>query len=250
MVGPEARAFIYMKTDEGYIQSPIIFGYHSHKPFIDKEDRTRHRRRLWLRNKEEPSFDGKEFKWHMILEDEIEFQVMFWFKEDKVTGTYIAELPPEGQTDGAFIYFHVPRLARESKDMYYSVDFPDGLNLDELRQAMTYNVGNFYLPALAADRMETTWNRLGFTRGDNPLPYNVMYRTLPDAVREATIEGPSFGPLTLQARTINNNLLLNTHTRADMELWEGWVARLTRPGNRRERLSRAEAISFSVERKN
>ena len=247
LVGPEARAFIYMKTPEGYIQNPIIFGYHSHKPYIGKDEKTHYRRRKWLRNAEEPSFDGKEFKWKMILEDEIEFEVIFWFKEDTVTGTYIAEKPPEGQSDGAFIYFRVPPLATERQDMYYSVDFPGGLSLDDLRLAMTYNVGNFYLPALAADRHEATWNRLGFKRGDNPLPYNVMYRTLPDAVREATISGPSFGPRKLQARTINNNLLLNTYTRADMELWEGFLARLVRPGDRRERLSRAEAIAFSVE---
>jgi len=247
LVGPEARAYIYMKTPEGYIQNPIIFGYHSHKPYIGKDEKLHHRRRKWLRNAEEPTFDGKEFRWKMILEDEIEFEVIFWFKEDTVTGTYIAEKPPEGQTDAAMIYFRVPPLATERQDMYYSVDFPGGLSLDDLRLAMTYNVGNFYLPALAADRNEATWNRLGFKRGDNPLPYNVMYRTLPNAVREATISGPSFGPRKLQARTINNNLLLNTYTRADMELWEGFLARLVRPSDRRERLSRAEAIAFSVE---
>jgi len=247
LAGPEARAYIYLKTPEGYIQNPVIFGYFSHKPYIGKDEKTHYRRRKWLRNAEEPSFDGKEFRWKMILEDEIEFEVIFWFKEDTVTGTYIAEKPPEGQSDAAMIYFRVPPLAIERKDMYYSVDFPDGLSLDDLRVAMTYNVGNFYLPALAADRNEATWNRLGFKRGDNPLPYNVMYRTLPDAVREVNISGPSFGPRKLQARTINNNLLLNTYTRADMELWEGFLARLVRPGDRRERLSRAEAIAFSVE---
>lgn len=248
MVGPEARAYIYLKTPEGYLQSPVIFGYHSQKPFLDSEEKTRYRRREWLRNVEEPTFDGKEFVWDMVLEDEIQFKVMFWFKEDTVTGTYIAEKPPEGQNDGAFIYFRIPPTALERKDMYYGVDFPNGLSLDDLRLAMTYNVGNFYLPALAADRMEVTWNRLGFNRGDNLLPYNVMYRTLPDAVREVTVNGPSFGPLKLQARTINNNLLLNTHTRADMELWEGFLASLVRPADRRERLSRAEAIAFSVEK--
>lgn len=246
--GPAARAEIFLKKDDKYIQSPVIFGFHSHKPYFNEKDgRTYHPRRKFLRNAEEPKFEDGEFTWKMILEDEIRFDVTFWFKEDSLTGTYTAELPPEGQSDNAHIYFGVPPMARKKGEQYVGIDFPGGLSLEDLRLAMTNNIANFYLPVQAQDSQGTNWDRLGFEKGANPLPYNIMYRDLPNAVREITISGPSFGQRKLEARTTSNNLLLSTGNRADMELWEGFLCRLTRPQDRRHRVVKTEAIEFTIE---
>ena len=132
--------------------------------------------------------------------------------------------------------------------MYYSPDFPEGLDLDNLRLAMAHNTATFYLPVQAEARMGTAWSRLGFKKGENVCPYNVLYRSLPDAVREVTIGGKSFGTRRLQARTTSNNLLLSTGAyRADLELFEGFAAVLARPADRRERVAKTEAIAFSIE---
>lgn len=247
---PEARAYIFLKNDEGaYIQNPVVFSYHSQKTYWNEkyqEYRTRGRR--FLRHEEPPGFNGNEFTWKMILEDEIRFEVIFWFKDDVFTGTYAAELPPDGRGDAARIAFHLPRLAHESKDRYYSYDFPGGLSLDNLRLAMHGNTATFKLPAQAEDRMGASWNMLGFKRGDNECPYYEGYRSLPDQVREIVIQGRSFGPRVLTARTTANRLLLNTYTyRADIELWEGYAATLSRPSTNRHRVTKTEAISFTVE---
>ncbi|MCB1079385.1 MAG: hypothetical protein KDM64_16320, partial [Verrucomicrobiae bacterium] len=249
--GPEARALIYLKTKEGFVQSPIVFGYYSHKPlFEESSGKTYYPRRKWLRNAEEPKFDGNEFTWKMILEDEITFDVIFWFKEDMLTGTYTAQIPPNGESDGAFIFFSVPPVGLERGDTYFAPDFPGGLDLDQLRQVMAHNHATFYLPVQAEERLGVSWSRLGFKKGENVCPYNILYRTLPDGVREVTIGGRSFGERRLQARTTSNNLLLSTGTyRADIELWEGFQCRLVRPRDerRRERVVKTEAISFSIE---
>lgn len=246
--GPAARAEIFLKKDGKYIQSPVIFGFHSHKPYLNERDgRTYYPRRKFLKNIEEPKFENDEFTWKMLLEDEISFEVTFWFKEDSLTGTYTAELPPEGQSDNAHIYFGVPPMARKKDELYVGIDFPGGISLDDLRLAMTKNIANFYLPVQAQDSQGTTWSRLGFKKGDNFCPYNIMYRDLPSSVREVTISGPSFGPRKLEARTTSNNLLLSTGNRADMELWEGFLCRLTRPGDRRHRVVKTEAIKFTIE---
>ncbi|MCB1237698.1 MAG: hypothetical protein KDM91_21715, partial [Verrucomicrobiae bacterium] len=247
--GPECRAYIYMKSKEGFIQSPIIFGYHSYNPYLDESDgKWYYPRRKWLRNTEEPKFEDNEFTWKMVLEDEIKFEVVFWFKEDELTGTYTAELPPNGENDSAFIYFTVPPMVRERGDIYYSPDFPGGLSLDDLRVAMAHNTATFYLPVQEQDRLGTVWSRLGFKKGENHCPYNVIYRNLPDGVREVTVGGKSFGDRRLQARTTSNNLLLQTGIyRADMELFEGFQARLIRPKDRRTRVVKTEAITFSIE---
>ncbi|MCB1064389.1 MAG: tetratricopeptide repeat protein [Verrucomicrobiae bacterium] len=246
--GPEARAYIYMKTKEGYIQNPVVFGYHSRKPYVSEKDgKTYYRWRKWLRNEEEPKMDGDEFTWNMVLEDEIKFQVRFWFKEDTLTGTYAAEFPPEGESDFAHVYFVVPPMARETRDMYTGLDFPKSLSLDDLRLAMTDNIATFYLPAQAEKSLGTTWSRLGFKKGENVCPFNIIYRDLPSGVREVTVSGPSFGPRKLQARTTSNDLLLSTGNRADMELWEGFACRLVRPNDRREGFRKTEAIAFSIE---
>ncbi|MCB1127327.1 MAG: hypothetical protein KDM81_12585, partial [Verrucomicrobiae bacterium] len=246
--GPAARAEIFLKDGDKYIQSPVIFGFHSHKPYLNEKDgRTYYPRRKFLRNVEEPKFENGEFTWKMVLEDEIRFDVTFWFKEDSLTGTYTAELPPEGQSDNAHIYFGVPPMARKQGEQYVGIDFPGGLSLEDLRLAMTNNTANFYLPVQAEDSQGTNWSRLGFKKGDNYCPYNIMYRDLPSAVREITISGPSFGPRKLEARTTSNNLLLSTGNRADMELWEGFLCRLTRPSDRRHRVVKTEAIKFTIE---
>ncbi|MCB1093783.1 MAG: hypothetical protein KDL87_19740, partial [Verrucomicrobiae bacterium] len=125
-----------------------------------------------------------------------------------------------------------------------------GLDLDQLRQVMAHNHATFYLPVQAEERLGVSWSRLGFKKGENVCPYNILYRTLPDGVREVTIGGRSFGERRLQARTTSNNLLLSTGTyRADIELWEGFQCRLVRPRDerRRERVVKTEAISFSIE---
>ncbi len=246
--GPAARAEIFLKKDGKYIQSPVIFGFHSHKPYLNEKDgRTYYPRRKFLRNAEEPKFENDEFTWKMVLEDEITFDVTFWFKEDSLTGTYTAQLPPEGQSDNAHIYFGVPPMARKQGELYVGIDFPGGISLDDLRLAMTKNIANFYLPVQAQDSQGTTWSRLGFQKGDNFCPYNIMYRDLPSSVREITISGPSFGQRKLEARTTSNNLLLSTGNRADMELWEGFLCRLTRPNDRRHRVVKTEAIKFTIE---
>ncbi|MCB1086901.1 MAG: hypothetical protein KDM63_07635, partial [Verrucomicrobiae bacterium] len=152
--GPEARALIYLKTKEGFVQSPIVFGYYSHKPlFEESSGKTYYPRRKWLRNAEEPKFDGNEFTWKMILEDEITFDVIFWFKEDMLTGTYTAQIPPNGESDGAFIFFSVPPVGLERGDTYFAPDFPGGLDLDQLRQVMAHNHATFYLPVQAEERL-------------------------------------------------------------------------------------------------
>lgn len=248
--GPEARAALYLKNDAGdYIQSPIVFGYRSVNPYKDETDgKWYYPRRKWLRNAEEPKFDGNEFSWKMILEDEILFEVIFWFKEDTVTATYVAERPPNGEGDSASIFFSIPPTTIERKDTYFSPDFPEGLDLDNLRMAMAHNTATFYLPVQAEATHGTAWSRLGFKKGENVCPYNVLYRNLPDAVREVTIGGKSFGTRRLQARTTSNNLLLSTGAyRADLELFEGFAAVLARPNDRRERVAKTEAIAFSIE---
>jgi hypothetical protein len=247
LCAPEARALLYIKTPGGYIQHPVLFGYSSYKPYLDEVDgRRKTRRRLFLRHEEEPKLVDNEFRWKMILEDEIRFEVIFWFRGDTATATYVAEHPPNGEGDGAHIHFTVPPLAWERQDRYYSSDFPGGLELDALRVAMTGNHATIVLPVQAEDRFGTSWNQLGFKKGNNVCPYNKMFRTLPDGVREVFIAGPSFGPRQLEARTTSNNLLLNTGTRADMELWEGFNCSLTRPGDRRERETKTEAIAFTI----
>lgn len=246
--GPEARFYLFLKTKEGYIHEPISFGYHSHNPYYDSEnDEWHYPRRKWLRNLEEPSFDGNEFTWKMILEDEVLFQVILWFKEDTVTVTYTCDPVPNGESNGAYIGFSIPPSARENKDKYYALDFPEGLSLDDLRMAMAHNTATFYLPRQLDDRMGEAWSRLGFKKGENVLPYNVMYRAIPSAVREVTIGGKSYGERRLQARTTSNSLLLGIHGRADMELFEGFGCTLSRPGDRRHRIQKTEAIALGIE---
>jgi hypothetical protein len=246
--GPEAKFYLFLKTKEGYIQDPIVFNYHAHNPYYDSEhDEWHYPRRKWLRNQEEPGFDGNEFTWKMILEDEVLFQVILWFKEDTVTVTYTCDPVPNGESNGAYIGFGIPPSARESKDKYYSLDFPEGLSLDDLRMAMAHNTATFYLPRQLEDSMGVSWSRLGFKKGENVLPYNVMYRSIPSAVREVTIGGRSYGERRLQARTTSNSLLLGIHGRADMELFEGFGCTLSRPGDRRHRIQKTEAIAIGIE---
>lgn len=248
---PEARAYIFLKGEEGgYIQNPIVFGYGCSKRYWnEKVQEWRTRGRRFIEHEEPPGFDGNEFSWKMILEDNVRFEVIFWFKDGTFTGTYTATEPDDPQSgNDARISFSLPRLAHESKDRYYSYDFPEGLSLKSLRLAMHGNTATFKLPAQAEERMGSTWNMLGFKRGDNVLPYYENYRLLPDGVREIVIQGRSFGPRTLTARTTANRLLLSTHTyRQDIELWEGYAATLVRPRTNRHRLTKTEAISFTVE---
>ncbi|MCC6881086.1 MAG: tetratricopeptide repeat protein [Verrucomicrobiales bacterium] len=246
--GPEARADLYLKNKDGYLQSPVTFGYHSYNPYKDEKDgRMYYPRRKCLRLEEPPKFDGNEFSWKMVLEDEIKFEVILWFKSDSATATYIAQKPPNGEADNACIFFIVPPLASETKDRYFSVDFPGGLGLDDLRNAVGVNSATFQLPVQVEKQHGAAWSRLGFKTGENKLPYNVIYRDLPDGVREVTVGGPSFGGRRLQARTTSNNLLLSTNNRPDMELWEGFACILARPNDRRERITKTEAINFSIE---
>ncbi len=246
--GPEARAYIYLKDKDGYLQRPVVFGYHSAKYTMGTDNRLHWRRRKFIRHIEEPKLDGNEFTWNMMLEDDLEFKVVFWFKEDTATGTYVAEKPAEGERDDAHIYFIIPPLAREKNDRYYAPDYPaDGLKLDEVRTAVSDNRAIFHLPGTVADRYETSWERLGFKRGHNVTPYNVLYGTLPNGVREVTVQGPSFAKLRLHARTTSNKLLLSARGfRNDIELWEGFICRLVKPGDDRDRFTKTEAIEFSV----
>ena len=137
--GPEARVLIFLKDAEGkYIQNPITFFYHSWKQIPEHPDpRSRLRRRKFLRLEEEPSFDGKEIIWKMVLEDELKFRVHLYLGRKGMNATYVAEPPKDGTYDSAHIYFRVPALATESKDKYYGHDFPrEGIKLDQVRQAV------------------------------------------------------------------------------------------------------------------
>lgn len=247
--GPEARGEIFLKSPEGYIQYPITFGYHSWKDVQAEDPQVRYRRRKFLRLEEQPTFDGQEIVWKMVLEDELPFEVHLYIDRKGMNATYVAEPPTDGTNDAAYIYFRVPPLVVENKDRYYGYDLPDaGLDLDGVREFARLNKSTLNLPGAERDRFGSSWSELGFEPGYNVRPFNVLIRNMPNGIRDMVVEGPSFGPRKFHARTTSSRILLSGGShRADIEMWEGFHARLIRPADRRTRFTKTEAIAIMIE---
>jgi hypothetical protein len=248
--GPEAYVEIFLKSPEGYIQNPIVFHYHSWKEIPEHPDpRSRLRGRKFLRLEEEPSFDGKEIVWKMVLEDELKFRVHLYLGRKGMNATYVAEPPKDGTYDNAHIYFRVPALAVENKDKYYGYDFPsDGVKLDQVREAVKENEVIFNLPRQDRDVYATQWAQSGFQMGYNTKKYNELIRRLPNGIRDMVVQGPSFGARKFHARTTSSKILLTGGAgRADIEPWESYWAALVRPKASREKFTKTEAIEIEIE---
>ena len=249
--GPEARAYIFLKDANGqYIQKPITFFYHSWKHLPEHPDpRYRVRRRKFLRLEEEPQFDGKQFTWKMILEDEVKFEVQFYLGNKGVmSATYSAEIPEDGFNDNPYIYFRVPELARESKDLYYGYDLPhEGVKLDDVRKVVNPNEVIMDLPRELADSQGKQWKQRGFEPGYNTLKFDQLVRHFPYGIRDMEIKGPSFSERLITFRTTSNKVLLGAGAhRADTEPWEGFHAHLRRPQDRREGMRKSEALLIDI----
>lgn len=249
--GPEAYAAIYLKDADGqYIQDPIIFGYHSWKEIPDHPDpRYRIRRRKFERVEEEPTFDGKEFTWKMILEDNVKFEVQFYLGSKGMSASYAAEIPDDGFNDNPYIYFRIPELAQENKDMYYGFDLPaEGVKLEDVRKVVHPNEVVMDLPRELEDSHGTVWMQRGFEPGYNTRKFDELIRHFPHGIRDMEIKGPSFGPRVIHFRTTSNNVLLHGGAdRADTEPWEAFHARLARPKDRREGFRKSEALLIDIQ---
>lgn len=250
--GPEARAEIFLKDENGgFIQNPIRFFYHSWKrdPEKMKSDKSyRGRRRKFEKLEEEPTFDGKEIIWKMVLEDDIKFRVHLYLGRKGMNATYVAEPPKDGSPDSAHISFYIPRLAYENKDRYFGQDLPaEGLTLDEVRLGAKLNKVVFNLPRQDRDRYKSSWALDGFEPGYNTRTFDQLIRVMPSGIRDVVVTGPSFGPREFHARTTSSKILLNGWAgRRDTEPWEGFAAALNRPGDTREKFTKTEAISIEI----
>lgn len=249
--GPEARVLIFLKDAEGqYIQRPIEFHYHSWKEIPDHPDpRARLRHRKFLRLEEDPSFDGKEIVWKMVLEDELKFRVHLYLGRKGMNATYVAEPPSDGTYDSAHIYFRLPALATEYKDRYFGYDFPpEGVKLDQVREAVKANEVIFNLPRSERDEYTRRWAESGFEMGYNTRKYNELIRRLPNGIRDLVVQGPSFGPRKFRARTTSSKILLTGGSgRPDIEPWESFWASLVRSRDTREKFTKTEAIEIEIE---
>ncbi len=256
--GPEAQAEIFLKDENGgYIQNPIRFWYHSWKrdPERMKDPAYRGRRRKFEKLAEPPTFDGKKIVWKMILEDNLKFDVHMFLGglgTQKLYATYVAEPPKDGSTDHAHISFWMPRLAHEigRKDTYFGQDLPaEGLtDLDEIRLGVKPNTVVFNLPRQDRDRYKSSWEADGFEPGYNTKRYDELIRVLPRGIRDMKVEGPSFGPRKIHARTSSSKVLLTGWAgRRDIEPWEGFAASLGRSADTREKFTKTEAITLEVE---
>lgn len=249
--GPEARVEILLKNAEGqYIQNPITFFYHSWKEIPDHPDpRYRLRHRKFLRLEESPSFDGKEIIWKMVLEDELKFRVHLYLGRKGMNATYVADPPKDGTYDSAHIYFRVPALATENKDRYYGFDFPpEGVKLDQVREAVKANEVIFNLPRAERDRYIKGWAVSGFDMGYNTRKYNELIRQMPGGIRDVVVQGPSFGPRKFHARTTSSKIFLSGGAgRADIEPWESYWFALNRSRDERTKFTKTEAIEIQIE---
>lgn len=247
--GPEARGELFLKTPNGFVQYPITFGYHSWKDVQAVDPQVRYRRRKFLRLEEDPTFDGQEIVWKMILEDELKFHVHLYLDRKGMNATYVADPPEDGTNDAAYIYFRVPPLVRERDDKYYGYDVPDtGLTLNQVREYAQFNTATFNLPNSERDRFGSHWNEIGFEPGYNKRTFSELVRRLPNGIRDVVVEGPSFGPRKFHARTTSSRILLTGRShRADIELWEAFSCTLQRPGDRRTRFTKTEAIAIQIE---
>ncbi|MEM9016090.1 MAG: hypothetical protein AAGC68_03690 [Verrucomicrobiota bacterium] len=249
--GPEARAAIFLKDAEGnYIQHPFTFGYHSWKEIPDHPDpRYRRRARKFLHLEEEPSFDGKEIIWKMVLEDELKFRVHLYLGRKGMHATYVADPPTDSTYDSAYIYFRAPTLAEERNDRYFGYDLPvEGVKLDDVRKVVHPNEVVFNLPRQFRDRFAKNWGELGFEPGYNTRKYDELIRRLPGGIRDLVVSGPSLGDRKIHARTTSSKILLNGGShRPDIEPWEAFHARLVRNREERTRFTKTEAIQIEVE---
>ncbi len=254
--GPQARAAIFLKNEKGeYIQKPIEFNYHSWKRIPDEKApsgfRTRHRKFVSI--EEEPKFDGKEIVWKMVLEDELKFRVHLYIggisNKKGFRATYVASPPNDGTTDSAHVYFRIPPMATERKDIYFGQDLPpEGLDLDHVRIGVKPNTVVFNLPRKDRDRYTQSWKLDGFEPGYNTRHFHELIRVMPGGIRDVVVQGPSFGPRKFHARTTSSKILLNGGAgRRDIEPWEGFWFSLVRPGDTREKFTKTEAISVTFE---
>lgn len=251
--GPEARAYIFLKNADGqFIQNPIRFHYHSWKYVPEAPDpRHRVRHRKFLRLAEEPSFDGKEIVWKMILEDEVKFDVHLYLGRKGMNATYVAEYPSDeenAQRDWAHIHFIIPALAQERSDRYFGYDFPaEGVKLDDVRAVVEPNEVIFNLPRQDRDRYGAGWAELGFEPGYNTRKFDELIRRLPSGIRDMDVTGPSWGGRSMSFRTTASKILLEGgQPRHDIEPWESFHARLVRRGDTRERFTKTEAIEIEI----
>ena len=247
--GPAAKAVIFLKDNKGnYIQHPIEFGYHSRKHLPDHPDHVHNwRARKFLRLEEQPSYDGKEIVWKMVLEDELKFRVHLYLGRKGMNATYVSEPPKDGTHDDAHIHFRMPRLARERQDRYYGQDMPEGLTLDEVRQYSHPNELVINLPRQERDRFKSAWAKSGFEPGYNTRNYDELITRFPRGIRDYKISGPSFGDRVFEARTTSSKILLHGHAwRGDSEPWEGFAAVLRRSGETREKFTKTEQIEISI----
>lgn len=248
--GPEARVEIFLKSPQGYIQSPITFFYHSWKEIPDHPDpRARLRRRDFLRLEETPSFDGKEIIWKMVLEDELKFRVHLYLGRKGMNATYVCDPTADGTNHDPFIYFRLPALATEQKDLYFGYDLPaEGVKLEQVRTAVKPNEVIFNLPRQDRDRFAKSWSELGFEPGYNTRHYDELMRRPPNGIRDLVVQGPSFGPRKFHARTTSSKVLLDGGAgRADIEAWESFYASLRRPADSRTKFTKTEAIEIEIE---
>jgi hypothetical protein len=166
-----------------------------------------------------------------------------------MNATYVADPPTDGTYDNAYIYFRVPDLARERKDLYFGHDFPaEGVKLDEVREVVQPNEVIFNLPRQFRDRYGTRWAQKGFEPGYNTRKFDELIRQLPEGVRDLVVQGPSFGPRKFHARTTRSKILLHGGShRSDIEPWEAFHARLVRSRDERTRFTKTEAIQIEIE---
>jgi hypothetical protein len=248
--GPEARVEIFLKNAEGkYIQNPISFFYHAWKEVPEHPDpRFRWRPRKFLRVEEPPSFDGKEIIWKMVLEDEYKFRVHLYLGRKGMNATYVADVH-ENNNDSSWIGFRVPALAVENKDMYYGFDFPpEGLKLDQVREAVKANEVIFNLPRAERERFIKGWAVGGFDMGYNTRKYNELIRAMPGGIRDVVVQGPSFGTRKFHARTTSGKIFLSGGAgRADIEPWESYWFSLNRGREDRTKFTKTEAIEIQIE---
>ncbi|MDF1658385.1 MAG: hypothetical protein P1U58_12295, partial [Verrucomicrobiales bacterium] len=251
--GPQARAYIFLKDNDGnFIQNPVRFHYHSWKHIPEAPDpRARTRQRKFLRLQEEPSFDGKEIVWKMILEDEIKFDVHLYLGRKGMNATYVAEYPSDPANrnrDNARIHFIVPALATERSDRYFGYDFPaEGVKLDDVRAVVEPNEVIMNLPRQERDRYANGWKELGFDPGYNTRKFNELIRGYPSGIRDMDVNGPSWGGRSMSFRTTSSKILLRGGApRADTEPWESFHAYLVRTGDTRERFTKTEAIEIEI----
>ncbi len=257
MYGPEARAHIYLKSGGGYIQRPLWLWYWSGKYVEDERYGNRVHRRNFVKARNEPKFENNTITWEMLMEKgkfgvekELEFDIELTIKDNQLVATYRAEMLDADSLDThpAHIYFHISQLGAERNDLYYNYDFLEGLNLDQIREAAKVNKAVFNLPGQFEDQYGKIWDQYGYKRGYNEFTFDSLMRREPPGLRDVVVTGPSFGERKIDIATTSNRLLMSAEFhRNDIELWEGFGARLSRPGDRRERWTKTEAFRLTID---